>query len=326
MEIHQVNGKQGLQWIISGFYLFMKAPLAWIVTCFTLIIIAIGVSLLPFIGKFIFTLISPIFLAGVMMGCKDMERGRPLQIMHLFSAFRINTASLVTVGGVYLIGQVLILGLVMLIGGSQMTDMLLYGKRVDESELMDVMSSFLTSSLIALALSIPLMMASWFSPLLIVFHDAPPVAALQRSFFACLKNFIPFQVYGIAFILLTLLSMATYGLGFIVLIPVMFTSIYVSYKDIFLAEPLRIQGNESNSENSETDRDNQQHHTTSHENGIQQQNTAVQGDQSQWSETNTQCAFCNASIQKDQAVADQGKFFCSEEHHKQYLSMQKPEN
>lgn len=314
MEIHQVNGKQGLQWIISGFYLFLKAPLAWIVTCFTLIIIAIGVSLLPFIGKFIFTLISPIFLAGVMMGCKDMERGRPLQIMHLFSAFRINTASLVTVGGIYLIGQVLILGLVMLIGGAQMTDMLLYGKRVDESELMDVMSSFLTSSLIALALSIPLMMASWFSPLLIVFHDIPPVVALQRSFFACLKNFIPFQVYGIVFILLSLLSMATYGLGFIALIPVMFTSIYASYKDIFLAEPLRIRDSESDSEYPETDRNNQQ------------QDATTQNDHSQASETSTQCAFCNAVIRKDEAIAVQDKFYCSEEHYKQHLSAQKPEN
>ncbi len=314
MEIHQVNGKQGLQWIISGFYLFLKAPLVWIVTCFTLIIIAIGVSLLPFIGKFIFTLISPIFLAGVMMGCKDMERGRPLQIMHLFSAFRINTASLVTVGGIYLIGQVLILGLVMLIGGTQMTDMLLYGKRVDESELMDVMSSFLTSSLIALALSIPLMMASWFSPLLIVFHDIPPVVALQRSFFACLKNFIPFQVYGIVFILLSLLSMATYGLGFIALIPVMFTSIYASYKDIFLAEPLRIRDSESDSEYPETDRNNQQ------------QDTTTQNDRSQASETSTQCAFCHAVIRKDEAVSGQDKFYCSEEHYKQHLSAQKPEN
>ncbi len=30
MEIHQVNAKQGLQWILSGFYLFRKAAMAWI--------------------------------------------------------------------------------------------------------------------------------------------------------------------------------------------------------------------------------------------------------------------------------------------------------
>ncbi|MBK6958064.1 MAG: hypothetical protein IPH22_06435 [Nitrosomonas sp.] len=51
-----------------------------------------------------------------------------------------------------------------------------------DEPLMGVMSSMLTSSLIALTLSIPLMMASWFSPLLVIFHNVPPVAAMQRSF------------------------------------------------------------------------------------------------------------------------------------------------
>jgi len=252
MEIHQVHGKQGLQWILSGFYLFRKAPLAWVFVCFTLMLIAMAMSFIPLLGKFVFTLISPAFLAGIMLGCKDMEQGKPIELKHLFIAFKTNSAPLITIGGIYLIGQILIIGLVMLIGGSQMTDMLLYEKRVDESELMGVMSSMLTSSLIALTLSIPLMMASWFSPLLVIFHNVPPIAAMQRSFFACLKNFIPFQLYGVTLIVLTVLSLIPYGLGLVILIPTIFTSIYVSYKDIFLAEPLRFNNGPSEPDNQKT--------------------------------------------------------------------------
>lgn len=252
MEIHQVHGKQGLQWILSGFYLFRKAPLAWVFVCFTLMLIAMAMSFIPLLGKFVFTLISPVFLAGIMLGCKDMEQGKPIELKHLFIAFKTNSAPLITIGGIYLIGQILIIGLVMLIGGSQMTDMLLYGKRVDESELMGVMSNMLTSSLIALTLSIPLMMASWFSPLLVIFHNVPPIAAMQRSFFACLKNFIPFQLYGVTLIVLTVLSLIPYGLGLVILIPTIFTSIYVSYKDIFLAEPLRFNNDPSEPDNQKT--------------------------------------------------------------------------
>ena len=252
MEIHQVHGKQGLQWILSGFYLFRKAPLAWVFVCFTLMLIAMAMSFIPLLGKFVFTLISPVFLAGIMLGCKDMEQGKPIELKHLFIAFKTNSAPLITIGGIYLIGQILIIGLVMLIGGSQMTDMLLYEKRVDESELMGVMSSMLTSSLIALTLSIPLMMASWFSPLLVIFHNVPPIAAMQRSFFACLKNFIPFQLYGVTLIVLTVLSLIPYGLGLVILIPTIFTSIYVSYKDIFLAEPLRFNNDPSEPDNQKT--------------------------------------------------------------------------
>lgn len=245
MEIHQVHAKQGLQWILSGFYMFRRAPLAWVFVCFTLMLIAISMSLIPLLGKFIFTLVSPVFLAGIMLGCKDMEQGKSLDMTHFFVAFRTNAVPLITIGGIYLIGQILIIGLVMLIGGSQMTDMMLYGKRVDESELMGVMSSFLTSSLIALTLSIPLMMASWFSPLLVVFDNVPPIIAMQKSFFACLRNFIPFQLYGVTLIVLTIISVMPYGAGLVILIPTIFASIYVSYKDIFLNEPIRFKNNQS---------------------------------------------------------------------------------
>lgn len=245
MEAQHVKARQGLQWIMSGFYLFRMAPLVWMLLCFTLILIAMTLALLPLLGQFIFTLISPVFLAGLMLGCRKLEQGEKLDLTYLFAGFKKNTAPLVTVGGIYLIGQVLIVGVVMLVGGTAMVDMLLYGKRVDENELMEVADDMLSASLIALTLSIPLLMAAWFSPLLVAFHDMPPVIAMKKSFFACLKNILPLQLYGIILIILTVIAVIPYGLGLIVLIPVIFTSIYVSYKDIFLSEPLTIKKSEA---------------------------------------------------------------------------------
>lgn len=317
MEIHQVNAKQGLQWILSGFYLFRKAPLAWIMACFTLVLIAMSMSFIPLLGKFIFTLVSPVFLAGIMLGCKDMEQGKPLEIAHLLAAFRTSSAPLITIGGVYLIGQILIIGLVMLIGGSQMTDMLLYGKRVDESELMGVMSSMLTSSLIALTLSIPLMMASWFSPLLVVFHNVPPIVAMQRSFFACLRNFIPFQVYGITLIVLTILCLIPYGVGLIVLIPVMFASIYVSYKDIFLAERLQFKYSQTDQDYQKTNWSNGDEASIQHENETKPDAATAENKPKDSSER-VQCAQCHLLIPKNESTEDKGQFFCNEEHRQRY--------
>lgn len=315
MEIHQVHGKQGLQWILSGFYLFRKAPLAWVFVCFTLMLIAMTMSFIPLLGKFVFTLISPVFLAGIMLGCKDMEQGNPIELKHLFVAFKTNPAPLITLGGIYLIGQILIIGLVMLIGGSQMTDMLLYGKRVDESELMGVMSNMLTASLIALTLSIPLMMASWFSPLLVVFHNVPPIVAMQRSFFACLKNFIPFQLYGVTLIVLTILSLMPYGVGLVILIPTIFTSIYVSYKDIFLAEPLRFKNTESGNDHQKTNRDNVEEGQAKNENETKLE-IAIENKPKNQSEL-VQCTRCSIFIPRNEAIEDQERFFCSEEHRQQ---------
>src|SRR6187455_3232985 len=109
MEVRQVDAKQGWQWIVTGFYIFRQTPLVWILLCTTLLLIAVTLSLIPMAGQFIFTLLSPVFLAGLMIGCRSLEQGEGLEFSHLFAGFRSSTASLITIGGIYLVGQVLIL-------------------------------------------------------------------------------------------------------------------------------------------------------------------------------------------------------------------------
>jgi hypothetical protein len=303
MKFRRVKATNGWQWIISGFYQFRSTPLGWMVLCFTLLMIALTLSMLPLLGQFIFTLLSPVFLAGMMLGCRDMEQGKKLQMSHLFAGFKKNAASLITIGGVYLVGQVLIVGVIMMIGGTAMTDMLLYGTRVDESELMGVMDSMLTAAIIALALSIPLMMAAWFSPLLVVFHDMPALLAMKRSFYACLRNIFPFQLYGITLIILVVLASLPYGLGLIVLIPVIFTSIYASYKDVFLAESIIIKDEQPDPHPQEAV-------------WTEEEDQPAKSDEAEM----VTCAHCGKQIPKTEAVHDEEAVFCSEEHRDQYQS------
>jgi uncharacterized membrane protein len=186
------------------------------------------------VGQFFFTLLSPLFLAGLMIGCRALERGEKLEIAYLFAGFRQNPVPLITVGGIYLVGQVLILGVAMMLGGSTLMELLINGKRVDENELRGVMSGGLTAVMVALGLSIPLMMAAWFAPLLVAFKDMPAVAAMKLSFLACIKNIIPLQLYTITMVVLAVIAAMPYGLGFFLLVPVLFASLYASYEDIFV--------------------------------------------------------------------------------------------
>jgi uncharacterized membrane protein len=57
--------------------------------------------------------------------------------------------------------------------------------------------------------------------------------AMRLSFFACLRNMLPFTLYGIISAVLLLVAMIPLGLGLLVMIPTMTASLYVSYKDIF---------------------------------------------------------------------------------------------
>ena len=148
-------------------------------------------------------------IAGIFSGADDrMQKPggrRETRISHLFAGFRSTTAPLITIGGIYLVGQVLILGVFMLVGGDVLMGLLLEGKRVDENELKSVSGDMLSASLVALMLSIPLMMAAWFAPLLVIFNDMPALDAMRLSFVACLKNIIAFQIYGITLVVLTVM-------------------------------------------------------------------------------------------------------------------------
>ena len=233
MEIRSVEARLGWQWIADGFTLFRKNPLIWIVLCIILLLFAVAMAAIPMLGQLVFTLLSPVLLAGLMVGCKALEQGEELEIAHLFAGFRKNPTPLITIGGIYLVGQVLIIGVAMLIGGSVMLDLLMGGKEFDQATLMNMMSNIMLALLVAMALSIPLMMATWFAPLLVIFDDMPALAAMRLSFFACLKNFMPFLIYGIMLLVLAVVAAIPFGLGLFVLVPTLFASIYASYKNIF---------------------------------------------------------------------------------------------
>ena len=87
--------------------------------------------------------------------------------------------------------------------------------------------------LVILGLALPLMMAFWFAPALIVLADCSAVDAIEHSFLGCLRNIIPFLVYSVLLVLLTIPAVIPLGLGLIILIPVTFVTAFTGFADIF---------------------------------------------------------------------------------------------
>lgn len=232
MEPRQVAAGQGWQWIVEGFELFKKSPIIWVVLFIILFLITIALHFIPILGPLVFYILSPVFLAGLMIGCKAQQNGEELEIAHLFAGFKKNTNSLIALGGIYLVGQIIIFGVMFIFGGGAIFT-LMRGGQPDLAAMTAAISSAMLAVLVGLALYIPLAMALWFAPALAVFNDMQPVPALKSSFDACLKNIIPFLIYGIALFVLSLIASIPLFLGFLVLIPVIFTSIYTGYKDIY---------------------------------------------------------------------------------------------
>tara|TARA_Y100001936_G_scaffold94253_2_gene92772 strand:+ start:2200 stop:2946 length:747 start_codon:yes stop_codon:yes gene_type:complete len=245
MKIKQVGTKQGLQWILNGLYQFRQSPLVWIIICSALYIIIATLSyMLELYGLLIFIILFPVLQAGLWTGCRALEQGEKLQFFHLFSGFKISPVPLLTLGAISLVGQLLIFVIISTIAGDVAMDYAIEGTRVDkETEVIKAADNMLSALLVGIVLHIPLIMAIWFTPLLIVFNKMTPYEAMKLSFIACLSNFICLQVFITSLLLLGVITLIPYilfdfaalsfGLVNFVLMPIIYASVYASYKAIF---------------------------------------------------------------------------------------------
>jgi len=234
MEARRVAAGNGWQWISSGFALFKASPVIWIALFFIYLLIGMGLSIVPVVGPVVLNLLAPVFMAGFMMGCRAIEMGEELEINHLFAGFKQNTAQLITVGGIYLAGIIIVVGVVFMMMGGAALGGLFSGHAPDDAAAAAAASGgMLMALLVVMAVILPLIMAYWFAPTLVVFHDMKATDAMKLSFSACLQNLVPFTVYSLISMVLMLLAMIPLGLGLLVMIPTMTASLYVSYRDIF---------------------------------------------------------------------------------------------
>jgi uncharacterized membrane protein len=225
---------RGWQWLQDGWTLFRAQPGTWIGVTIGVMLFYVVLGLIPWIGQLAVSLLTPVIGGGLLLGLKALDEGGELRFGHLFEGFRIpQTGRLVMVGAASLVATIAIVLVILVIAGAAGGLALLGSGGAGMSATSMLMA--LLAVLVVAAISIPLYMALWFAPALVVFHDQPPVAAMKASFFACLKNMVPFLVYGIAAMLLVFAALIPFGLGLLVAMPMIIASVYTGYRDIFFA-------------------------------------------------------------------------------------------
>lgn len=234
MEPQRLPTRQGWEWIKQGYALFMKAPLLWIVLLFICLIAAVAISSVPIVGQPLMSLLMPALLVGLMAGCRALSQGEELELAHLFRGFKQHTSQLVTLGGISLVGQYLILGLMMAVGGTALVSVLMGNQpETDPNAMMHAVAGAGFAVLLGIVLFSLLMMAMQFAPMLVFFRNVPPLQAMKLSLRAFLYNALPMLLYGITFMMLAILASLPMMLGWLVLLPLVFTTLYASYSDIF---------------------------------------------------------------------------------------------
>ncbi|GAB4478915.1 MAG: hypothetical protein OHK0044_26100 [Burkholderiaceae bacterium] len=228
-----VDAGRGIGWWSDAWTLFAKNPGVWIVLALIMIAIYIGLHFIPFVGGIAGSLILPPLAAGWLLAARKVERGGTLEIGDLFAGFTDKLTPLLVVGALLLVAGLVIMLIAGALGFGAGMGMFMDGARHGAGGMMAAFGAAMLALLVAVALATLLAMALWFAPALVVFRDVAPVDAMKRSFAACLKNIVPFLLYGVVYVLAAVVASIPFGLGWIVLLPVLMLTAYTSYKDVF---------------------------------------------------------------------------------------------
>jgi hypothetical protein len=244
MPPRSVSLGHGLQWVAAGWGFFKRNPLNWTLLMGLLLVIWVALLCIPMLGPLLFNLLFPVFFAGLMLGCRAMEQGRNLEFGHLFAGFRENSSALVSVGGVYLVGWLLVVAIVTSSGA--LPRLPSDPKPEDMAALQNELRKLQGPILAGMAVLVPLVMLTWFAPLLIVFRKMTLLPALKASLSACMRNLGAFLVYGaVVFVLWLFATLPMAGsarnplidmltiVSLAIVLAIIFGSIYASYMDIF---------------------------------------------------------------------------------------------
>jgi ABC-type transport system involved in multi-copper enzyme maturation permease subunit len=252
-----VPAPNGWLWLKRGFAFFGRAPLAWILVAVSYWVLVSVVGVLPYVGLVAVMVATPAFAVSFMAMCRELERGRPLELPLLFAGFRRNLRPLLALGAAYLAAIIAILTASQLFDGGLLMRWMLLGKAVPRDEASG--DALALGAIAAFTLFVPVIMAFWFAPVLAAWHAMPAAKALFFSFFAALRNWRAFLVYGVAVAIVaglvpgvafSMLAVAVRGsqaaaglmsaLALVVvvtLLPTLYASFYASYRDVFADQP-----------------------------------------------------------------------------------------
>jgi hypothetical protein len=223
---------RGMGWISEGWQYFTATPGLLIGMFLTMVVLSIVLSFVPLLSN----LLAPYMMAGFMVVANRIHHGEEAEFADLFAGFKEKLVPLLLVGVLFLVGTLVVMVIavivMMILGGAGA--IIGGGSGSEEAAAAALGMGMLLAVLVALLFTLPLVMALWFAPALVMFNDLDAVEAMKLSFMGCLQNVLPFLLYGIVLFVLMILGMIPLFLGLLVVLPLMYTSTYAAYREIYV--------------------------------------------------------------------------------------------
>lgn len=231
MDVTRVPAGQGITWIVDGWRLFCANPVMWVVLTVVYLVGTVLLSLVPLAGSIAVSVLNPAVFAGLLAGARTVDAGGELAPRHLIAALADarQRGPLLVLGALMLAASLAVFVLGALLGGGVTWQALAGGDPGGAGAI----GGILLGLLVMLALALPLTMAFVYAPALVYFAAMTPGDALRKSFSACLVNWQPLTVASLVLLPVSLVAMLPFGLGLLVLFPVLVATLWASAKSMF---------------------------------------------------------------------------------------------
>mgnify|MGYP005814179619 CR=1 FL=1 len=255
-HFRRVPTGHGVAWLVQAYYFFKLNPKVWLGCILAMMFIMLFISLTQILTPVI-QILAPVFTAGLMYGNQQLKNNQEFNFNHLFKGFNFQFNKLALIGLIYLgcallsymISELIInyLGYPVV----EITPEMLKAGGIDTETMQAYIISMSLLSLFMMALMLPVFMAYWFAPALIILRKCEPIDALKRSFYACTLNMKAFLIYGLAamaaiiviglilvllWTIIPALSMLLLLFSTLALTCIFYASMFTSFDDIFLLE------------------------------------------------------------------------------------------
>ncbi len=224
------------RWLTEGWLLFAKKPLEWVLMALATFMLLFVSGAIPFIGRVLAMVILQVLAGGMVAAAHHLHERDELHVAEVLDGFKQHAGNLAMVG--------LLFGLALTVAGIATFMVTLFASAI--AHLFSglpfrfdmLIQSLFADWLVSAAVTVALLLTLWFAPALVMLGRRPPFEAMRLSLRACIHN------AGASLLLALLLSFVvpllltlTFGFGILVLIPLISTTIYASYRDVFgLAE------------------------------------------------------------------------------------------
>ena len=206
MKLNVVQPRTGIAWVRAGMRTFLRQPLALSGLFFMYMAAVLVVGQVPVVGPVVGGMLVPAATLGLMAATAEADRGRfpmPSILLSAFRAGRQRLRAMLVLGAIYAGGSILATGLATLLAGAPVAV-----QPGADGELGRVDGS----TVLALALHLPLFLMFWHAPALVHWHGISPGKSLFFSGVAVLRNFGAHALYALGWMAIFLGAGTTFSL------------------------------------------------------------------------------------------------------------------